>query len=109
MSPQMAPSDGVGRFQTLPLFEGRPDLGVKLAVRVSDVTECWLGSLQLDVGNFITFGHFTISSAMNWPNGLASTRSVSSRALKFGSAMPATIAAASWLDLWYNEAAPKIP
>jgi hypothetical protein len=51
----------------------------------------------LFAGNFITFGHFAISSAMNWPNGLASTASVSSRALKFGSAMPATIAAASGL------------
>jgi hypothetical protein len=31
---------------------------------------------------------------------LASTPSLSRRALKFGSATPAIIAAASWLDLW---------
>jgi hypothetical protein len=29
--------------------------------------------------------------------------------LKLGSATPATIAAASWLDLWYNETALNIP
>ena len=34
---------------------------------------------------------------------------VSNRALKFGSVTPDAIAAASWLDLWYNEAALKIP
>jgi hypothetical protein len=81
---------------------------LRCGIRPTDVTECWLGSLRLDDGGFITFGHFAISSAINWPNGLASTPSVSSRALKFGSAMPATIAAASWLDLWYNEAALKV-
>jgi len=49
---------------------------LRWGIRPSDVTECWLGSLRLDVGNFITFGRFAISSAMNWPNGLASTPSV---------------------------------
>jgi hypothetical protein len=29
--------------------------------------------------------------------------------VKFRSAMPVTIAAASWLELWYNQAALKIP
>jgi hypothetical protein len=38
-----------------------------------------------------------------------SAERVGSRALKFGSATPATITAASWLNLWYNETVPKIP
>src|SRR5262245_30919909 len=69
------------------------------AVRITDVTEYWIGlphQSALMLAARITFAHFSVSSAMNLPNSAGESargpapRSAS-RALILGSARPALI------------------